>query len=130
MNRRAFVGALVAIGASLALPVRWAQALPRKIVGIAPRLWGDGVHDDTAALQWYIDHATPIPIHGDYFITRTLRVSPTGAMQMTASRLTGKRGVEPLIRIEPHADYALWGNTFTTSEGGGRAALSEPERKG
>lgn len=24
---------------------------------VAPVLWGDGVHDDTAAIQWLIDHA-------------------------------------------------------------------------
>src|SRR5262249_20951614 len=25
------------------------------------RLWGDGVHDDTPGLQWYLDHEKQIP---------------------------------------------------------------------
>lgn len=112
MNRRSFVGMLAAIGASIALPVR--LVLPARQVKIAPRLWGDGVHDDTAALQWYIDHAIPIPMHGDYYITRTLRVTPTGRMDMQWSRLTGKRGVEPLILIEPRAHGLSYGNVFET----------------
>lgn len=55
MDRRGFLGAMLALGAAPAI-VR-ADSLMRIVV---PReaaliLWGDGIHDDTVALQTFVD---------------------------------------------------------------------------
>lgn len=42
--------------------------------GLPPKLWGDGIHDDTAALQWIMDHERGVynlkP--GTYLVSETL----------------------------------------------------------
>jgi hypothetical protein len=53
MDRRAFLHRLgLGLAAIVAAPrlLSAAQAPER-----APKLWGDGIHDDTDALQWRID---------------------------------------------------------------------------
>ena len=50
MQRRSFLGALIAAAAAPAI-VR-ADSLMPLYVPRPPKLWGDGIHDDTAALQW------------------------------------------------------------------------------
>src|SRR4051812_30339519 len=107
MERRSFVKSLtLGLGAILLAPrLGW-----RPSHRIPPRLYADAVHDDTAALQWYIDHKVPTPPGGNSLIPKTLRVPPRGKMQMHWSRLTGTGGVEPLIFIEPKAPAVLWGN--------------------
>lgn len=54
MNRRHFLGALTVASAGLFVPRfgRWY----RQGTG-EPHLWGDGVHDDTYAIQWRLDRA-------------------------------------------------------------------------
>jgi len=48
-----------------------------------PKLWGDGIHDDTKALQWFIDNnkngIIVIPEGLIYRVTNTLRVALTGS---------------------------------------------------
>lgn len=54
-TRRSFLRGLFAapaiVAASSLMPINTRLLLP-----VAPRLWGDGIHDDTAALQWFVDH--------------------------------------------------------------------------
>ena len=50
MERRHFLGAVVS-GVALVLLPSMGRETP-------PRLWGDGVHDDSYALQWRIDRST------------------------------------------------------------------------
>lgn len=55
MQRRTFLGALAGLIAAPAV-VKAAGIMPVSVERI-PRLWGDGIHDDTEALQWLIDDA-------------------------------------------------------------------------
>lgn len=78
MNRRALLRGLFAapaiVAASSLMPVKAALLLP-------PKLWGDGVHDDTAAFQAMLDAAQksgkPLFLRGgqSYRITSTLHVN-------------------------------------------------------
>ena len=54
MNRRWFLGASLAVVGSVFVPKY--DGWFRQGTG-EPHLWGDGLHDDTAALQWRIDRA-------------------------------------------------------------------------
>ena len=54
MNRRFFLGASLAVVGSVFVP-KYAGWY-RQGTG-EPHLWGDGLHDDTHALQWRIDRA-------------------------------------------------------------------------
>lgn len=51
MERRHFLGAVVSAVAITLLPEARGRETP-------PRLWGDGIHDDSYALQWRIDRST------------------------------------------------------------------------
>lgn len=74
MDRRRFLrsAALVAAGVIAADQLEVADRLgwTRKLfaawgnTNIPPKLWCDGIHDDTAAIQWYIDHAQSLSITG------------------------------------------------------------------
>ena len=78
MNRRGFLKTAALASAALALP-----ALPAFAREEAPPvLWGDGVHDDTEAFQWYVDHARPIPRGRCYRLTRTIHVRAPGGVIM------------------------------------------------
>jgi hypothetical protein len=39
-----------------------------------PKLWGDGIHDDLLALNWYLDRRKQVP-KGFYFSSDSLRLS-------------------------------------------------------
>lgn len=56
MDRRGFLRGLFAapaiVAASSLMPIN-----SRLLFDGPPMLWGDGIHDDTAALQWMIDNA-------------------------------------------------------------------------
>ena len=47
MNRRSFLGGIFAVAGATVVPVALAKALPVP----RPILWGDGIHDDTRALN-------------------------------------------------------------------------------
>lgn len=44
-----------------------------------PKLYADGVHDDTAALLWYVEHHVPLPMGGTYRIATNGLTLPAGA---------------------------------------------------
>ncbi len=54
MKRRQFLG-VSASGIALALVPMGFLALGEEH---APRLWGDGIHDDTYAIQWRMERST------------------------------------------------------------------------
>lgn len=50
-----------------------------RVVPYVPKLWGDGIHDDTAALQWRLDVDGRLELRGGiYRVTDTIRL-PYGA---------------------------------------------------
>lgn len=79
MNRRSFLrGLFAAAPAIVAAPslMKISSAI------FTPKLWGDGIHDDTVALQQLIDAAVPsgkvlIPA-GEYLISRAIKFTGTG----------------------------------------------------
>lgn len=73
MQRRGFIAAAVAAMVAPIAPEAHAH-MPDGLV----RLWGDGVHDDTAALQALITQGLPVFLRpGVYRLTKTFRVSPS-----------------------------------------------------
>lgn len=54
MNRRGFLGAILAAAAA-PMVVRAGVLMPVKTLDVPLVLWGDGIHDDSAALQALLD---------------------------------------------------------------------------
>ena len=71
ISRRSFLGCLAAVSAGLCLGISGPILLERPLTG-------DGVTDDTAAMQRAIDHAAKTVVHlrpGLYKITSPLKIS-------------------------------------------------------
>ena len=101
MNRRGFLTAMLAACAAPAI-VR-AESLMRIVVPTLAeiRLYGDGIHDDTDALQKIIDGATGSIIlpRGNYRITSTLRLSSSACLDGQGSKFViGRKN--PIFSIE------------------------------
>jgi len=73
-SRRRFLLGAGAVVASAAI-VKAANLMPLGLLTV-PKLWGDGIHDDTAALQYRADRAKPyedaVPPGGIYRISDTI----------------------------------------------------------
>lgn len=69
MQRRRFLKAVAAMGVLAAIA-------PQSLFAVAPapRLWGDGIHDDTAALQALLDCGQVDLSQGTYRISGTLNL--------------------------------------------------------
>lgn len=98
MKRRGFLAALIAVISATLLP-RWQRR--------APKLWGDGIHDDTAALQWRVDHGPPV-VGGQYLIAGTIHFRPGVAGGIFNSRLIGAGQPSPMIQIHNEAVRTRW----------------------
>src|SRR5690348_7586786 len=98
LHRRRFLQGSVLGG--LALALGWRPALPRS----CPRPVGDGVTDDTAALQCMIDTASgPLTIGpGSYLITAPIRISGSDRL-IRDSKFTMIGSDGPLFILEPDA---------------------------
>lgn len=70
-SRRSFLHGLFCapaiVAASSIMPVK-------AILDLPPQIWGDGIHDDTAALQWVLDRPSPHIVRGVYRVTAPLTV--------------------------------------------------------
>jgi len=70
--RRGFLGMFVAAAVAPLLP----QTAIKTVAPELLRLWGDGIHDDTAALQQRIDlGGTIYLVPGTYLISTTLNIT-------------------------------------------------------
>lgn len=67
MDRRRFLG-LFGLGAGVAAAAPLV-ALVAAQEEEPPRLWNDGLHDDTAAIQWRIDRFRGVNLQGGVFRT-------------------------------------------------------------
>ncbi len=61
MLRRTFLTGIAGVIAAPAI-VRASSLMPVRT--IPPTLWGDGIHDDTAALQWLLNSGKPVKLVG------------------------------------------------------------------
>lgn len=66
VNRRGFLAGVIALAAAPAI-VR-ADSLMKVVVPRLPKLWGDGVHDDTAYLQALLDKAGKVQLPSGIFL--------------------------------------------------------------
>lgn len=115
MNRRLFLrnAAILAAGVVAADQLALLDRLePRRLfpawgnTNIPPKLWGDGIHDDTRALQWRIDEAFRTESNVVAFPQGTFKVSSAivaplrDGMRLdgTGSRLLGAHG-GPMLSI-------------------------------
>lgn len=98
MDRRGFLRGLFAapaiVAASSLMPVS-----AKLLLDLPPKLWGDGIHDDTAALQALLDGVRPggsVNLNGIYRVTRTLKMKPGTSLVGGNSTI-----------LANHGDYAL-----------------------
>ena len=77
MNRRSLLRGLFAAPAIVAI----GSIMPVKVIehfaSVVPKLWGDGIHDDSAALQYLIDNAVGGMVRlpsGIFRVSNTLHV--------------------------------------------------------
>lgn len=114
LTRRAFLraSALVSAGIIAHNQLELLDRLaPRSLFpsSYVPRLWGDGIHDDTEALQRMMQaavdsrHSVVSLPRGTYRLTRTIqihgRVALPKTIDMGGSWLKGDQGVDPMVFI-------------------------------
>lgn len=93
MHRRTFLGTLATVVVAAALP-RFAR--PQG----PPKLWGDGIHDDTAAIQWHLDHVEGFRAVGqDFLVSGTIDTTRARHAVIMDCRFHGAPGFHgPLLR--------------------------------
>lgn len=131
MNRRGFLKGMLAAGVApyvvttsgVLMPVRkiitpdvlFTQSGPgatARTVQDALRLWGDGIHDDTAALQAWIDGKPVLGVDGSplgrvlfggsYRVSRTITMTPDQPMrELVGNRFYGPVKEGPMFHYTP-----------------------------
>lgn len=98
-TRRSFLRGLFAapaiVAASSLMPIN-----PRLLAPMAPKLWGDGIHDDTKALQWLLDNARYGIVDLNNKVYRT-----TGTIYLPARGITLTSGT---INADHSSDCAIF----------------------
>lgn len=108
MNRRSFIGKLALAGAAIALP------LPRLAAAPAPRtlkdcgVIGDGVHDDTQALQKALDYGIPI-CGGTFAVSNTLHGRQGGVILNSVFRWIGPMDPDTAMFSFPVSSLGCFG---------------------
>ena len=78
MDRREVLKRLAALGlVAPAMVVERTYFFGPWAAEVPPKLWGDSVHDDAVALQWYLDHGRQIP-RGIYHSSTSELKFPSG----------------------------------------------------
>ena len=136
MNRRGFLKSMLATGAAsyvvtsagVLMPVRkLLSATPEEVAFVqsgtgatartlqeALRLWGDGIHDDTAALQAFLNggrvvyrgrEVKEVVDGGTFLVTRTIHVTEPTVRQVRNAVIDGgaMSGPGPVLHIHPTA---------------------------
>lgn len=100
-------GFLLGVGALLAAPaIAKADSLMQISSRVlTPKLWGDGIHDDTFALQALLDKqvetGTIVVPSGDYLITKTLEIrdAQRARVVMNSVRMTVGAPVDMILTV-------------------------------
>jgi hypothetical protein len=125
MDRRGFLSSILALGMAPAI-VR-AESIMRIVVPQRVILWGDGIHDDTAALQAFFDGGlvvTPEGIAvgnhlrgGLYVVTSTIITNKAEDRMLTNSHLIGRLDdFSPMFRLDEFASPPIGGIAITTRD--------------
>jgi hypothetical protein len=135
MNRRGFLKSMLAAGVAPYVVTSAGVLMPvRKIIGATPeetfaftqsgsgatartvqdalRLWGDGIHDDTAALQAWLDGKPVVDIFGlpvggvlsggRYRVSKTVYIGPHQPDRLiTGNIFEGQVKTGPMFHITP-----------------------------
>lgn len=95
ISRRGFFGAMAGAASILAMPI---LAYPRP-----PKLWGDGIHDDTEALQWYINHSSasnPVVFTDKKFVvSNTIFINQTANARFHYSTFIWRGDAGPVLQF-------------------------------
>lgn len=119
LARRRFLFAGAALLAAPAI-ARADSLMPISSRILTPKLWGDGIHDDTYALQWLINKGLeavgqPIVIPpGDYLISKTLDLCmPSGAiMHSDGAKLLAACHMDVAVRVTTTEPDGILRNVF------------------
>jgi hypothetical protein len=110
MDRREFLRrAGVAVAALAVAP---AAVLETEV---PPRIYGDGIHDDAAALQWHLDHAGGLRLEGGtYRIGQTVVLRPQHQVDMRDCRFICDAG-KPVFEINEGAQFRASANLWCSA---------------
>jgi Rieske Fe-S protein len=123
-TRRGFLGAMLAaavapafVKADILMPVRKIIVPSAEIIAPGPILWGDGIHDDTAAFQaairgepvWFADgrQFAGVIAGGIYKVSQTVKVSKGDSVAMHGIRVVGDSVPQgqPVMHFDYDADF-------------------------
>lgn len=94
----------------------------------APRLWGDGIHDDSAAIQWLLDNEGFANVVGKKLsLERSIVVSRGKTLELFGCQLTFSKEVPAFIVIE---EGKMFVDFSTTMNGGKDDAGGTPQEAG
>lgn len=96
LNRRGFLGALIAAAASPAI-VR-ADSLMK--LAPPPRLWGDGIHDDADALSYWLSRPGFHLASGVFLISKAVRVHGATDLLVERVKLIACHGYSEQLMLE------------------------------
>lgn len=116
-SRRRF---LIGAAALLAAPaIAEASNLMPISVLKPPKLWGDGIHDDTDALQWRADHAKlydhEVVPPGSYLVSKTISYRGIEGLRIANCEFIGKTPLDCVIHIDNCRNGWIQNITFRNS---------------
>ena len=123
-SRRKFLLGAGAVVASAAI-VKAANLMPLGMLTV-PKLWGDGVHDDTAALQWRADRAKPyedvVPAHGTYRVSETITYKGKTGLIIANCTFIADKPLDCCLALDSCRDVMITHVTFRNTN----FAIREP----
>lgn len=119
--RRRFLFGASALAAVALAPaiVRASSPMPISVLR-PPKLWGDGIHDDTEALQWLADHAKPyaaaVPPGGPYLISKTINYLGIEGLRISNCVFIAKKTLDCVISLDNCRNGWITNVTFRNTD--------------
>lgn len=115
MNRRGFLKSMLAAGAASYVVTSAGVLMPVRKLWTPLQLWGDGIHDDTAALQAWINGEPVIDmrtgaslgrvlIGGEYQVSQTIYMTPDKPVREMLGNVFVRKGLDdysPMFHYTP-----------------------------
>lgn len=111
MDRRRFIASLAALSSAIALDPERLLWVPRPMItvpGGPMKLWGDGFHDDTIALQAWMDAHGPatLPL-GSYYCTGPITIGFDKLIHDSHLRWHSDRTIDRLLTLPSDCNSTL-----------------------